>query len=68
MRRIIWAYDKAPRVGLLAVVESRRALKLFSDLALMILSERLFQLGAIRLLKKFLRAGHWVDWTRSRFL
>jgi len=30
-----------PRFGLLAVVESRRALKLFSDLALMVLSERL---------------------------
>jgi len=64
-----WCNDgKTPGLGLLAEVELRRALKLFSDLALIVLSVRLFRLGAIRLLKKFLRAGHWVDWTCSRFL
>ena len=44
-------------------VESRRALKLFSDFALTVLSVRLFHLGGIRLLKKLLRAVHCVDWT-----
>jgi hypothetical protein len=48
--------------GPLAKVESRRALKLFSELALIILS------GAIRLLKIFFRVGYWIDWTWSRFL
>ena len=47
MWRDIGSYDKATRFYPL-VVESRRALKLFSDLALIVLSSRLFQLGAIR--------------------
>ena len=59
--RDIGSYVKAPGLGPLAVVESRRALKLFSDLALIVSSLRLFQLGAILLLKKFLRPGHGVD-------
>ena len=62
------SYVKAPGFGPLAAVESRRALKLFSDLALIVLSVRFFRLGAIRLLKKFLRVGHWVDWAWSSFL
>ncbi len=36
---------KAPGFGPLAVVKSRQALKLFSDLALIVLLVRLFHLG-----------------------
>jgi len=38
-------YGKVPGFCPLAVVESRRALKLFSDLALIILSASLFQVA-----------------------